>query len=138
LLDGGAGHVNAVSKVLEQLDVHIPLFGMVKDDKHRTRGLVVGDNVIDITKDLTVLRFVTAIQDEAHRFAIEYNKKLRTKRYARSVLDDIEGVGQKRKKALLKHFGSVNNIKKAGVGDLLAVEGINRPAAEKIYEFFHS
>lgn len=138
LLDGGAGHVSAVSKVLEQLDVHIPLFGMVKDDKHRTRGLVAGDNVIDITKDLTVLRFVTAIQDEAHRFAIEYNKKLRTKRYARSVLDDIEGVGLKRKKALLKHFGSVNNIKQAGVDDLLAVEGINRPVAERIYEFFHS
>ncbi len=138
LLDGGAGHVNAVSKVLDQLNVSIPLFGMVKDDKHRTRGLVVQDDVIDITKNLTVLRLVTAIQDEAHRFALEYNKKLRTKRYARSVLDDIDGIGQKRKKALLKHFGSVSNIKQAGVDDLSAVEGISVPIAERIYEFFHN
>ena len=136
MLDGGLGHVNAVRHVLSELDVTIPVCGMVKDDKHRTRGLVLPDREIDLANNLTVLRFVTSIQDEAHRFALEYNKKLRTKRYSKSILDEVGGIGPKRKKALIKHFGSVSRIRQAGIDDLQAVEGISRATAEKLYEFF--
>ncbi len=139
MLDGGLGHVHAISQVLSELGIQIPLCGMVKDDKHRTRGLILPDKgEIDLTKNLAVLRFVTSVQDEAHRFALDYNKKLRAKRYSRSVLDEVEGIGPKRKKALLKHFGSVSKIRKAGIDDLQAVEGISRAVAEKLFEFFQS
>lgn len=138
MLDGGLGHVNAVGEVLGELGVTIPVCGMVKDDKHRTRGLVLPDREIDLTRNLTVLRFVTSVQDEAHRFALEYNKTLRTKRYSKSILDEVEGIGPKRKKALLKHFGSLGRLKQAGIDDLQAVEGISRAQAEKLYEFFRS
>lgn len=136
LVDGGLGHVNAVLGTLEGFDVNVPVYGMVKDDNHRTRGLVSTKEEFDLSKDITLLRFVTSIQDEAHRFALEYNKKLRAKRYKGSVLDDIEGVGPKRKKALIKHFGSVKNIKTAEVGELAAVEGISRELAQKVYDHF--
>ncbi|NLD48872.1 MAG: excinuclease ABC subunit UvrC [Clostridiaceae bacterium] len=136
LVDGGLGHVNAVSEVLEELSVNIPVLGMVKDSNHRTRGLVSKTQEISITGDLQLLRFITAIQDEAHRFALQYNKKLRKKRYSGSVLDGIEGVGPKRRKALLKHFGSVKAIKSAEVEALAAVEGISRDLAFRIYEYF--
>lgn len=136
MLDGGIGHVHAVGKVLSELGVTIPVCGMVKDDKHRTRGLVLPDREIDLTGDLTVLRFVTSIQDEAHRFALEYNKKLRSKRYSRSILDEVDGIGPKRKKALISHFGSVSRMRQAGIDDLQAVEGISRAMAERLYEFF--
>lgn len=136
LLDGGLGHVNAVHEVLKEFNIHVPLFGMVKDDRHRTRGLVSPEGEIDLSGSLAVLRFITAIQDEAHRFALEYNKKLRKKRYTGSALDEIEGIGAKRRKALIKHFGSIIRIKEAGVDDLAAVEGISRSLAEKIYEYF--
>jgi len=138
MLDGGIGHVNAVKEVFDELKIDIPVCGMVKDDKHRTRGLVLPEKEIDLTGNLAALRFVTSIQDEAHRFALEYNKKLRTKRYSKSILDEVEGIGPKRKKALLKHFGSVSRIRQAGIDDLQAVEGISRPMAEKLYEFFRS
>ena len=138
MLDGGLGHVNAVGEVLDELRVTIPVCGMVKDDKHRTRGLVLADREIDLTRNLTVLRFVTSVQDEAHRFALEYNKTLRTKRYSKSILDEVEGIGPKRKKALLKHFGSLGKLKQAGIDDLQAVEGISRAQAEKLYAFFRS
>lgn len=137
LLDGGLGHVNAVNNVLKELNIRIPVFGMFKDSNHRTRGLVSKDNEFELNKNLPVLRFVTSIQDEAHRFALDYNKKLRQKRYRGSALDEIEGIGSKRKKALIKHFGSVNKIKTAGEDDLLAVEGITKNVAQKIYEYFH-
>jgi excinuclease ABC subunit C len=136
LLDGGLGHVNAIADVLRELNVRIPIFGMVKNAHHRTRGLVSQEKEMDLAGNLPVLRFVTAIQDEAHRFALDYNKRLRKKRYVGSVLDEIEGVGDKRRKALLKHFKSVNHIKNAGVDDLMAVEGISRNVAEKIVEYF--
>ncbi len=137
LIDGGIGHLNAVYEVLEEIKVNIPAWGMVKNDKHRTRALVGRTGEIDLSTDLTALRFITSIQDEAHRFAIEYNRKLREKRYNNSVLDDIQGIGPKRKKMLIKHFGSVGRIKEAALDDLLAVEGINAVVAEKIYEHFH-
>lgn len=136
MLDGGLGHVNAISQVLSELEITIPHVGMVKDDKHRTRGLVLPDREIDLTDNLPVLRFVTSVQDEAHRFALGYNKNLRAKRYTKSLLDEIEGVGPKRKKALIKHFGSISRIRQAGIDDLQGVEGISRALAEKIYEFF--
>ena len=110
---------------------------MVKDDKHRTRGLVTKDKEIDLTKNLHLLRFITAIQDEAHRFAITYNKQLRSKRYEKSVLDEINGIGAKRKKALIKHFGSVNKIKAAEEEQLMEVEGITKSIAEKIHKHFN-
>lgn len=138
MLDGGLGHVNAVKQVLDGLGVTTPVCGMVKDDRHRTRGLVLPDREIDLANNLTVLRFVTSVQDEAHRFALEYNRKLRSKRYSGSILDEVEGIGPKRKKALLKHFGSISRIRQAGIDDLQAVEGINRVAAEKLHEFFRS
>lgn len=137
LVDGGLGHVNSVSEVLKEIGVGIPVYGMVKDDRHRTRGLVSREEEFDLSNNLPVLRFVTAIQDEAHRFAVDYNKKLRNKRYKGSVLDEIGGIGPKRKKALLKHFGSVSGIKSAGLDDLLAVDGVNRAAAQKVYDYFH-
>ena len=136
LLDGGLGHVNAVRQVLDELQVSIPAYGMVKDDSHRTRGLVMPEKETDISKNLPVLRLVTAIQDEAHRFALDYNKKLRGKRYSVSALDSIEGIGPKRKKALLRHFGSITAIREAGPDDLLAVEGMNKAAVQKVYAYF--
>ena len=136
LLDGGLGHVNAIRQVLDELNINIPAIGMVKDSSHRTRGLVTPIGETDITKNLPVLRLVTAIQDEAHRFAVDYNKKLRKKRYTVSVLDEVEGIGPKRKKALLRHFGSISRIREAGIDDLLAVDCMNKMAAEKIYKYF--
>jgi excinuclease ABC subunit C len=137
MLDGGLGHVNAIGQVLSELEITIPHVGMVKDDKHRTRGLVLPGREIDLADNLLVLRFVTSIQDEAHRFALGYNKDLRAKRYNKSVLDEIEGVGPKRKKALIKHFGSISRIKQAGIDDLQAVEGISETVARKVYDFFN-
>lgn len=138
LLDGGLGHVNAVGQVLKDLNIGTPACGMVKDDSHRTRGLVTPDGETDIRKNLPVLRMVTSIQDEAHRFAVEYNRKLREKRYSVSILDEIEGIGPKRKKVLLKHFGSISRIRQAGPDDLQSVEGINKAAAESIFNFFRN
>lgn len=136
LVDGGLGHVNAVSAVLKELDIKIPVFGMVKNDRHRTRGLVSAEKEYDLSFSLPLLRLITSIQDEAHRFAVEYNRKLRDKRYRGSVLDEIEGIGEKRRNMLIKHFGSVKKIKAADIEDLLSVEGINRSVAEKIFNHF--
>lgn len=138
LLDGGLGHVNSVKPVLQNLSVNIPVFGMVKDDFHRTRGLISDSREIVLSNNLPVLRFVTSIQDEAHRFALQYNKKLREKRYTRSVLDEIPGVGPKKKKALIKHFGGLNRIKTAGIDDLTAVDGINEQLAKTIYDYLRN
>jgi len=136
LVDGGLGHVNAVSGALGEMGISIPVFGMVKDERHRTRGLVSPDREVDLSDNLPVLRFVTAVQDEAHRFAVKYNKQLREKRYNTSVLDGIEGVGPGRKKALIRHFRSIDAIRSAGIDDLAAVKGMNMSAARKVYEFF--
>lgn len=137
LLDGGIGHLNAAKQVLVESGMDIPAAGMVKDDSHRTRGLVTSGCVTDITGNLPLLRLITAIQDEAHRFAVDYNKALRKKRYSVSALDEVEGIGPVRKKALFRHFGSISRIREAGIDDLLGVEGINRAAAEKVYAYFH-
>jgi excinuclease ABC subunit C len=138
LADGGLGHVNAVSSVLKDLGLAIPVWGMVKDDRHRTRGLVAKTGEIDLSKHPAAFRLVTAIQDEAHRFALDYNKRLRKKRMTGSALDEIGGIGEKRRKALIRHFGSINAIKAAGVDDLLAVDSMNKIAAQKVYDYFHN
>ncbi len=137
LIDGGLGHINAVKEVMNSMGINIPAYGMVKDDKHRTRALMSQDGEISFDKDINAFRLVTAIQNEAHRFAVDYNRKLSEIRYRKSVLDEIPGIGPKRKKALIKHFGSVSKIKEAGIDDLEAVEGITSSVALKIYEFFH-
>jgi len=137
LLDGGLGHVNAVQSVINELNEDIPLYGMVKDEKHHTRGLVSNKKEYKLSDNMVLLRFITSIQDEAHRFAVGYNKKLREKRYTGSALDEIEGIGPKRKKALIKHFGSVGRLKTAGIDDIMAVEGISQSMAEKIYNYFN-
>lgn len=138
LVDGGLGHINAVCEILKQNGISVPVAGMVKDDRHKTRGLIYNREEISLNDKMTLLKLITAIQDEAHRFAIDYNKKLREKRYKKSILDEIEGIGEKRKKTLIKHFGSVSRIKNAGVDDLASVEGISESVAKKIYEFFNN
>ena len=138
MLDGGIGQVNAVLPVLKELNISIPVCGMVKDDKHRTRGLVYNGREVEISINSKAFRLITNIQDEAHRFAINYHKSLRSKATVKSAMDDIPGIGPARRKALLKHFGSLKNIKKATVEELGEVEGINKKTAEVVYNFFKS
>ena len=137
MMDGGKGQVNIAMKVLEKLDLKIPVCGMVKDDNHRTRGLYYNNEEIIFPKNSEAFLIVTRIQDEAHRFAIEYHRSLRAKGQVHSVLDDIKGIGPKRRRALMKHFKDISEIRMAGVEDLLGVPGMNRRVAETIYEFFH-
>jgi excinuclease ABC subunit C len=137
LMDGGKGQVNIALKVLENIGLCIPVCGMVKDDNHRTRGLFLDNQEIIINKHSESFKLITRIQDEAHRFAIEYHRKLRGNEQIKSILDDIEGIGPKRKKALMKHFGSIEKIKMASVEELLLVEGMNRPSATKLRAHFN-
>ena len=133
LMDGGLGQIHAAEAVLKELGIEVPILGMVKDNKHRSRGLIDGDGrEFRLEEDPDVWRFVTAVQNEAHRFAIEYNRKLSEKRYRKSVLDGINGVGEKRKLALLKHFGSVAAIRRATVEEIAGVAGIGKAIAEEI------
>lgn len=136
LMDGGRGQVNIALRVLEELHIHIPVCGMVKDDNHRTRGLYYNNVEIPIDSRSEGFKLITRIQDEAHRFAIEYHRSLRSKSQVKSVLDDIPGIGEVRRKALMRHFKSIEDIKKAEVEELLQVDGINHPQAEAIYTFF--
>ncbi|MBO7357228.1 MAG: excinuclease ABC subunit UvrC [Lachnospiraceae bacterium] len=138
LMDGGRGQVNIALKVLSELNINIPVCGMVKDDNHNTRGLYVDGKEIDIDKRSESFKLITRIQDEAHRFAIEYHKSLREKRQVHSVLEDIPGVGEKRRLALMRSFKSIDDIKKAEVTALAAVDGMNKASAEAVYNFFHT
>lgn len=137
MMDGGKGQVNVALRVLEELQLHIPVCGMVKDDKHRTRGLYFENREIPIDRGSEGFRLITRIQDEAHRFAIEYHRSLRTKEQVHSILDDIGEIGPARRKALMKAFQSLDEIKAADIGTLAEVPSMNRRAAEKVYEFFH-
>ena len=137
MMDGGKGQVNVALKVLEELGLSIPVCGMVKDDKHRTRGLYFRNREIPIDRGSEGFRLITRIQDEAHRFAIEYHRSLRTKEQVHSILDDIEGIGPARRKALMKAFPSLEEMKSADVEALAGVPAMNRAAAEKVYYFFH-
>ena len=138
LMDGGKGQVNVAQTVLDELHLTIPVCGMVKDDNHRTRGLYFNNVEIPIEHTSEGFKLITRIQDEAHRFAIEYHRSLRSKEQVHSILDDIQGIGPSRRKAIMKHFGSIEEIKNADVETLMNVPGIPRNIAEEIYSFFHS
>lgn len=135
-IDGGRGHVNAVKEVLTAMGEHIVTVGMVKDDRHRTRGLIIDGEEIDLKKHPVLYRYVTSIQDEVHRFAIDYHRGLRKKAMEKSILDEIPGIGQNRKRALLAAFGSIENIRNADADELAAIDGMNRKAAEEVCLFF--
>ena len=137
LMDGGKGQVNICLQVLQELGLTIPVCGMVKDENHRTRGLYYNNMEIPIDRHGEGFQLITRIQDEAHRFAIEYHRNLRSKTQVRSVLDEIEGIGPTRRKALMKRFQSLENIRNASVEELAATEGMNQKAAEAVSVFFH-
>ena len=137
LMDGGRGQVNIALSVLKELNISIPVCGMVKDDNHRTRGLYFNNVELPIDTRSEGFKLITRIQDEAHRFAIEYHRSLRSKGQVRSVLDDIPGVGPARRKALMRHFKSLEDIGKASVEELLQLPEMNRGSAEAVYAFFH-
>lgn len=136
LMDGGRGQVNIALQVLEELKLNIPVCGMVKDDNHRTRGLYYNNVEIPIDTNSEGFKLITRIQDEAHRFAIEYHRSLRSKKQVDSVLDKIPGVGPARRKALMRHFKSIEEIKNATVEMLCEISEIPQSAAEEIYAFF--
>ena len=138
MMDGGRGQVNICLQVLEELGLSIPVCGMVKDDNHRTRGLYFHNVEIPIDRHGEGFKLITRIQDEAHRFAIEYHRSLRSKSQVHSVLDDIEGIGPTRRKALMRRFASIEKIREATVEELAETESMNLQAAEKVYAFFHA
>ena len=136
LMDGGKGQVHIAQKVLMELGLEIPVCGMVKDDFHRTRAIYFDEEEIEIKKNSEAFHLVTRIQDEAHRFAIEYHRSLRSKTQVRSILDDIQGIGETRRKALMRHFGDIGKIREATVEQLKEVPSMNERAAESVYLFF--
>ncbi len=138
MMDGGRGQVNIALEVLRELGLEIPVCGMVKDDRHRTRGLYYENVEVPIDTHSEAFRLITRIQDEAHRFAIEYHRSLRGKDQVRSILDDIPDIGPARRKALMREFKSIEAVKAAGVEELLKLPEMNRKSAESVYQFFHS
>ncbi len=137
MMDGGKGQVNVALRVLDELHLDIPVCGMVKDDHHRTRGLYYHNEEIPIDRSSEAFRLITRIQDEAHRFAIEYHRQLRGKGQVHSILDDIEGIGPARRKALMRRYLSLDEIKKASKEELAQIPSMNEKAAESVYKFFH-
>lgn len=136
LMDGGKGQVNIALEVLREFNIDIPVCGMVKDDKHNTRGLIYNNEELPIKKHSNIMRLITRIQDEVHRFAITYHRSLRNKTTFHSILDDIPGVGERRRKELLKKFGSIESIKKASYEEILETSSIDKKSAQNIVEFF--
>lgn len=137
MMDGGKGQVNVALQVLDSLHLNIPICGMVKDDHHRTRGLYYCNEEIPIERSSEAFRLITRIQDEAHRFAIEYHRQLRGKGQVHSILDDIEGIGPARRKALMRHYESLDDIRQATAEELSKIPSMNEKAAESVYNFFH-
>ena len=137
MMDGGKGQVNVALQVLDKLHLNIPVCGMVKDDNHRTRGLYYHNEEIPIERNSEGFRLITRIQDEAHRFAIEFHRKLRGQGQVHSILDDIPGVGPARRKALMKHFMSLEGIRNASVDELKELPSMNEKSAKEVYNFFH-
>ena len=137
MMDGGKGQVNVALEVLQSLNIDIPVCGLVKDDKHQTRGIIYNNNELIINKGSNLMQLIRRIQDEVHRFAITYHRSLRDKRTLHSVLDDIPYVGEKRRRALLVKFGSIDNIKKASMQELLETQSIDKKSAESIYNYFN-
>ena len=136
LLDGAKGQINAVLPILKKHSLDIPIFGMVKDSKHRTRAIATTGGDIAIKSNKRAFKLVTDIQDEVHRFAISYHKKLQSKSMIKSELLEIKGVGKKRATALLKHFGSMKKIKNASIEELSEVSGITADTAKEINNFY--
>jgi excinuclease ABC subunit C len=137
LMDGGRGQVNICLTVLQELGLSIPVCGMVKDDNHNTRGLYFNNVELPIDRHSEGFKLITRIQDEAHRFAIEYHRSLRSKAQVHSKLDEIEGIGPARRKALMRRFQSMENIRDASVEELAATDSMNQAAAEAVYRYFH-
>lgn len=137
MMDGGKGQVNIATMVLDSLGIDIPVCGMVKDDNHRTRGLYYNNKEVTFKPGSEAIHMITSLQDETHRFAITYHRELRSKEQVRSILDDIPGVGPKRRAALLLHFKDIEAIREADINSLMEVEGITEPIANSIYDFFH-
>ncbi|WP_250278574.1 excinuclease ABC subunit UvrC [[Clostridium] colinum] len=135
-LDGGKGQISAVFEILTELNINVLICGMVKDDNHKTRGLLFNNKEIELKKSSEAFKLITRIQDEVHRFSIEFHRKSREKTVIKSVLDNIEGIGEKRKKALLKHFGSIDKIKNASIDELLEVDTMSKKTSEAVYNFF--
>ena len=138
MMDGGRGQVNICLQVLEELGLDIPVCGMVKDDNHRTRGLYFHNVEIPIDRHGEGFKLITRIQDEAHRFAIEYHRSLRSKAQVHSILDDIEGIGPARRKALMRRFQSMENMKNASVEELAETDSMNLAAAQNVYPAFRT
>ncbi|NMB07955.1 MAG: excinuclease ABC subunit UvrC [Tissierellia bacterium] len=136
MIDGGKGQVNVALNVLEELNINIPVCGLVKDDFHKTRGIIYNNEEINLEEDSLGYRLIYNIQEEAHRFAINFHRSLRSKKMFKSELDDVKGIGEKRKKALLKHFGSIDNIKKASIEELSQVESMNKKVAKDLFKHF--
>ncbi len=137
LMDGGKGQVNVALEVLKKLNLQIPVCGMVKDDSHRTRGLYYNNVEIPIDRQSEGFKLITRIQDEAHRFAIEFHRKLRSQGQVHSILDEIQGIGPTRRKALMKHYASIEEIKNASVEELKSLPSMNEKSAKEVYSFFH-
>ena len=137
MMDGGKGQVNAALKVLDQMHLNIPVCGMVKDDHHRTRGLYYQQAELPIDTHSEMFKLITRMQDEAHRFAIEYHRQLRSKTQVKSVLDEIPGIGPARRKALMKYFGSIEKIREADEEELMKAESMNAGSARAVYAYFH-
>lgn len=136
-MDGGKGQINVAKKVLNELNLYIPVCGMVKDDKHRTKGLLYEGQEISLQTSSEGFKLITRIQDEVHRFAIEYHRSLRSSNQLHSVLDDIANIGNIRRKALMEKFGSVDKIQQASIEELSNTDGMNKKSAESVYNFFH-
>ena len=137
MMDGGRGQVNIALEVLDELKLSIPVCGMVKDDNHRTRGLYYNNVEIPIDKRSEGFKLITRVQDEAHRFAIEYHRSLRSKGQVHSILDDIPDIGPTRRKALMRYFKDIEAIKEASIESLTATPGMNAKSAQSVYDFFH-
>ena len=137
LMDGGRGQVNIALEVIERFNLQIPVCGMVKDDRHRTRGVWFAGRELPISERSEGFKLITRIQDEAHRFAIEYHRSLRSKAEVHSVLDDIPGVGAVRRKTLLRQYGGVEGIRAASVEELSTLPNFNARVAEEVYQYFH-
>ena len=137
MMDGGRGQVSVAEEVMEELQLEIPVCGMVKDDYHRTRGLYFRNVELPIDTRSEGFKLITRVQDEAHRFAIEYHRSLRSKAQTHSMLEEIEGIGPARRKALLRAFGSLEGIRDADLESLSRAPSMNRGSAGKVYAFFH-
>ena len=138
LMDGGSNQVAVAVEVLNAYGLDIPVYGLVKDNKHRTRGIITPYGEELIIEDKDIMNFITFIQDEVHRTAIEYHRKLRDKKMKVSILDDIPGVGDKRKGILLKKYKSLKKISEASLDELESVEGIDEKTAKAVFDFFHN